>query len=250
MKLEISGFKIQNFYKDNEFECGEYQYYRDMGGKKTGVQFTVLLKDDNGRVVFVEDYGAPIELNVTCLYEDGSKPSSDEVIEIDGRVSVRYISSTAAVFRIRFNEISKNHKNRKFILRVHCPDRRDILSADTMGIEVLTKFKVDDGSGKRKTLPESPEQHGKKQKREIMASPKKLRQGSDMAGDRIDHRENRLLLCGLESYRNNILMEVRHSLLQRKGLNVEEREIYTQEMNEKLNRITEVLMLENKLASS
>ena len=61
MKLEISGFKIQNFYNGNEFECGKYQYYKDMGGKKTGVQFAVLLKDDNGRAVFVEDYGAPVK---------------------------------------------------------------------------------------------------------------------------------------------------------------------------------------------
>eukprot|EP00602_Paraphysomonas_sp_CaronLab_P003861 CAMPEP_0185039638 /NCGR_PEP_ID=MMETSP1103-20130426/36701_1 /TAXON_ID=36769 /ORGANISM="Paraphysomonas bandaiensis, Strain Caron Lab Isolate" /LENGTH=69 /DNA_ID=CAMNT_0027578605 /DNA_START=105 /DNA_END=310 /DNA_ORIENTATION=- len=69
-----------------------------------------------------------------------------------------------------------------------------------MGIEVLTK------PDKRKTHPESPEQHGKKQKGKIAASPKKLRQG-------IDSRESYLLLCGLESYRNNMLMEVRHSLL-------------------------------------
>jgi len=161
MKLSISDFTIHHALSSKRI-LDEYRnvLFRDMGGKDTGIRFSVSLRDQNNEKIIIDENMSGIRVEVRCKYEGETETNLDaSVIEVDTTHSKDVIDSNGvAFFRIRFRTISRQHGNRRFVLEAFCPDQNDISASLTTPIKVLTKCNTKNISSSKSaesTLPTS-----------------------------------------------------------------------------------------------
>ena len=120
-------------------------WYKDVGGKENVISVPVALVDANDDIVV----DRPMRLSVSVVYADSLRPVPDQrLLKIvgsdadDGKVD---LADGRATLKLRIEEVSKNHQNKAFRIKIspdvkRSPTDFDVSSALTKSVHVRSKI--------------------------------------------------------------------------------------------------------------
>ena len=92
-------------------------WFKDEGGRDKCIELSVNLVDHAGRPV----QGRDVPLKVTLLYESGIAVVDQGILKAATDCTKAVGQSGSAVLRLRIEDVSKNHQNQAFVIKVE-PD--------------------------------------------------------------------------------------------------------------------------------